>query len=402
LGIADSSDQPQRCAALSGVRPANPQSEIGNLQSNLVRRVLIVSHAYLAPANRGKLRALAARGLDVTVGVPQRWRATVLGRTIEAAWERQSGVEVFPIPMRRHGDPATLEFAGRPLHALLRDKRPDLLQVEEDAASPAARQVIRAARRLGIPAVLLTHENVPLPLPLLARWRRNRMLARLQGVIAASEGAAALVRTLAPALRVAVVPQLGVHVPAEPEHLHHEGLAIGCVGRLVPEKGLDTLLQALAENRAHRWHLTVVGDGPDRERLERLASELRLAARVRWTGALPPDEVPKLWPELDVVVLPARSLPLWAEPAAHVLAEAMAHEVAVVGTSAGATPEVIGDAGLVVPPDDPLALAAALRRLAAPDQRRPLAQAGRARAMQRFSDDAVAERTLDFWKEIVP
>src|SRR5205807_2355789 len=79
-----------------------------------------------------------------------------------------------------------------------------------------------------------------------------------------------------------------------------------------------------------RWHLTVVGDGPDRERLERLASDLRLAARVRWAGALPPEDVRKLWPELDVLVLPARALPTWAEPAAHVVAEAMAYEVAVV------------------------------------------------------------------------
>jgi len=53
-----------------------------------------------------------------------------------------------------------------------------------------------------------------------------------------------------------------------------------------------------------------------------------------------------------------------------------------------------------VPGDDPLALSAALRRLAAADQRRPLAQAGRARAMRLFSDDAVAERTLEFWREI--
>src|SRR6059058_6231433 len=118
-------------------------------------------------------------------------------------------------------------------------------------------------------------------------------------------------------------------------------------------------------------------------------------------GALPPEDVRKLWPELDVLVLPARPLPTWAEPAAHVAAEAMAYEVAVVGTSAGATPEVIGDAGVVVPPDDPLALSGALRRLASPDQRRPLAQAGRARAMQYFSDDAVAERTLGFWREVL-
>src|SRR5207244_608368 len=296
---------------------------------------------------------------EVTVGVPQRWRDLVLGRTLEIAWERQNGVEVFPLPPRHSGDAATLKFRGRALHALLRDKRPDLVQVEEEPTAPAARQVVRAARQLALPAVLFTHQNVALPLPWLAGWRRNRTLRRLRGVIAGSERAAALVRELVPGLRVGVIPQLGVHVPTEPEHTHHEGLAIGCVGRLVPEKGVDTLLQALAENRGHRWHLTVVGDGPDRERLERLASELRLAARVRWTGALPPAEGPKLWPELDVLVLPARAVHTWARRAG------------------------------------------ALRRVAAAVERRSLARAGRARAMQLFSDDAVAERTLAFWKELV-
>src|SRR2546421_8139601 len=126
------------------------------------------------------------------------------------------------------------------------------------------------------------------------------------GALYVSGAAAALLRRVVPNLPVATIPHLVIHVPTEPHHMHHEGVAIGCVGRLVPEKGIDTLLQALAENRAHRWHLTVVGDGPDRERLERLASDLRLAARVRWSGALPPQGVPKLWPALDVLVLPAR------------------------------------------------------------------------------------------------
>ena len=67
---------------------------------------------------------------------------------------------------------------------------------------------------------------------------------------------------------------------------------------------------------------------------------------------------------------------------------------------------MIGDAGVVVPPDDPAALAQTLRRLAAPGtqgaaERRALAQAARARAMKLFSDDAVAERTVTFWKEIL-
>src|SRR2546430_4632290 len=77
-------------------------------------RVLVISHTYITPANRGKLRALAARGLDVTVGVPQRWREEgVLGRTLEVAWERQNGVEVFPVPVRHPGSPDVLRFGGR-------------------------------------------------------------------------------------------------------------------------------------------------------------------------------------------------------------------------------------------------------------------------------------------------
>jgi len=366
-----------------------------------MRRVLVISHTYLPPTNRGKLHALAARGLDVAVGVPERWRDRVLGSTTEVSWERQNGVEVCPLPIRPRGPADAFTFRRRGLVALLRDKRPDLVQVEEEPLTPAAQQVVRAARTFQLPTVIFTRQNVDVSLPWLARVRQRRLLRRLKGAIAASGAAAALVRRVVPDLPVTAIPQFGIPVPAEPQHAHHEGVAIGCVGRLVPEKGIDTLLQALAENRSYRWHLTVVGDGPDRERLERLSSELRLAARIRWAGALPPEEVPKLWPELDVLVLPARAVPTWAEPAANVVAEAMAHEVTVVGTSAGATPEVIGDAGIVVPPDDPLALAGALRRVAIADERRVLSRAGRARALQLFSDDAVAERTLGFWRELV-
>jgi len=366
-----------------------------------MRRVLIISHIYLDPSRRGKVRALAARGLEVTLGVPQRWTETALGRSIETIWERQGGVEIFPIPARHHHDGTTLRFGRRELLSLLRDKRPDLVQVEEEPLSQAARQVVWAARRSNVPAVLFTQENVERPSSVLARWRIHRTLERVRGVIAGSVAAADLVHRERPDVPVAVIPQIGVAVPPAPEHAYHEGLAIGCVGRLVAEKGLDTLLEALAENRSEHWHLTVVGEGPDRERLERVTSEMRLAARVRWAGALPPDRLARLWPELDVLVLPSRKLPAWTEPVGQVLMEAMAHEVAVVGSNAGVIPEVIGDSGVIVPPGDAAALAAALRRLGAETERRPLVQAARARAMQRFSDDAVAEATMRFWERIL-
>jgi glycosyltransferase involved in cell wall biosynthesis len=79
----------------------------------------------------------------------------------------------------------------------------------------------------------------------------------------------------------------------------------------------------------------------------------------------------------------------------------MAHEVAVLGSDAGVIPELIGDAGLVVPAADAAALAEALRRLAHEAERAPLAQAARARSMRLYSDDAIAERTLEFWKGLL-
>ncbi|HXF95944.1 MAG TPA: glycosyltransferase [Gemmatimonadales bacterium] len=366
-----------------------------------MRRVLLVSHTYVDPASRGKLVALAARDLDLTVGVPQRWVEPGLGRPIETTWERKNGVEVFPIPTRDPGHPEESRFGRRALLALLRDKRPDLVQVEEEPTSRAARQVIALAGKLGLPVVLHTRNRGEPPLPVMGRWRRRRALRRLKGATAESEAAAELVRRDAPDLPVTVVPQLGVPVPHAPEHVPHEGLAIGFVGRLVPEKGLDTLLLALGRLRSEAWHLVVAGDGPDRERLEQLASDLRLAARVRWTGALPRDRLQGLWAELDVLVAPARAAAARTELTGHLVLEAMAYEVAAVGSDVGVLPEVIGDAGLVVAPGDDGALARALVDLTDPAFRRPLAARGRARVMQQYSDDAVAERTVAFWRELV-
>src|SRR5437667_356914 len=206
--------------------------------------------------------------------------------------------------------------------------------------------------------------------------------------------------TVAPTLPIAVIPQLGALAPHEPQHVPHEGLAIGFIGRLVRNKGIDNLLEALALQRGAKWRLTIVGDGPERERLEHLASELRLAARVRWTGGLPGEQVASLWPDLDVLVQPSLALREWREANGQILMEAMANEVAVLGTDSGIIPELIGEAGLVVPAGNAAELGAALERLSDTTARRALAQAARARALRLYSDEAIADRTLQFWQQV--
>lgn len=367
----------------------------------MLRRVLVASHVYVEPTTRGKLRALAARGLDLTVAVPQQWRDLALGRVRECTWERREGVEMFPIPVRHSGDAERTRFGGRELAALLRDKRPELVQIEAEPETAMARQLIRLTTRLKIPSVLVTTTNVEGGRSMVAGWRRRRTLRRLAGALAGSLSAAALIQRDSPTLPVGVVPPQGAAVPTSPSRHSHEGLAIGFVGRLVPHRGLDTLLVALARHRHSVWRLTVVGDGPERERLERLASDLRLAARVRWAGALPPERMPELWPALDLLVVPSRPTASWNEPASAILLEAMAHEVAVIGSDTGVLPELIEAAGIVTPAGDADALAVALERVLDPGTRAQLGQAARARALQLFSDDAIAERTLAFWEELM-
>src|SRR6267143_5296481 len=180
-----------------------------------MRRVLIISHTYVDPASRGKLRALAARDLELTVGVPQRWKQPPpagLDRVIETTWERAGGVEIFPIPVGDPGDAARYRFGRQALAALIRDKRPDLIQLEEEPTSTAARQVtgIAAGGGLDIPVVLCSGESFERRVPFAVRWRRRRVLRQVRGVQAGSEAAADLIKRQAgdrvPPLPIAVIP----------------------------------------------------------------------------------------------------------------------------------------------------------------------------------------------------
>ena len=126
-----------------------------------------------------------------------------------------------------------------------------------------------------------------------------------------------------------------------------------------------------------------------------------ITERTTFRDSVPHADVAALWPTIDVLVLPSHTTPRWAEQFGHVLVEAMAHGVAVVGASSGAIPDVIGDAGLVVPERDPAALREALNGLASDRSRvEELGHLGQTRVERLYTDDAVAERTIAFWKTL--
>lgn len=138
-------------------------------------------------------------------------------------------------------------------------------------------------------------------------------------------------------------------------NLPPNGIVVGWVGRLVPVKGADVFLRAVRDLAALPLTFSLIGDGSERLRLEEFVRTEGLSDRVRFHGTVP--EAARYMSAFDVFVLSSRS-----EGTPVTLLEAMAAKTPVVVTSVGGVPDVIGPAeGTVVPPEDPAALAAAIR-----------------------------------------
>src|SRR5437870_4014410 len=235
------------------------------------------------------------------------------------------------------------------------------------------------ARRLGIPTVTTVHGFTG------GDWKnrlyeglQRRALPRFDAVVAVSQALAAdLVRAGVPAGRLHMVPNAwsgsGDTLPRDsarsvlrvaPRQFH-----IGWVGRLTAEKGADVLLAALGHLGDLPLTVSVLGDGRARHELEALAARRGVAGRVHWFGRVP--DAARLFAGFDAFVLSSRT-----EGTPIVLFEAMAAGTPIVATAVGGVPDVVSSReALLVPPDDPCALADAVRCVWAD----PVAAATRAR-----------------------
>ena len=174
-----------------------------------------------------------------------------------------------------------------------------------------------------------------------------------------------------------------------------DALVVGTVARLDPVKHLQALVEATAQlsGRGRLVHALVVGDGPDRDLLERDARARGMEHAVHFLGHR--DEARGYLPGLDVYVNCSIS-----EGISLTILEAMAAGVPVVATSVGGTPEIVTDeVGRLVPPRDPSALADTLAVLAdAPSLRAALGRAARARVAEHFTIEAMTARYLTMYR----
>jgi len=175
-----------------------------------------------------------------------------------------------------------------------------------------------------------------------------------------------------PAERISILPipidLSQFHPPARRPPGPNEPTYILTAGRLIPKKGVDILLRALASlKEMHRFELWIAGDGPERTRLEGLVNELQLQERVRFLGWRSHSEMIELMKNVHLFVLASRTDPKTGETEGTptVLLEAQAMELPVVSTFHADIPEIVrnGKTGFLVPEGDVAALSRILDEL---------------------------------------
>jgi glycosyltransferase involved in cell wall biosynthesis len=221
-------------------------------------------------------------------------------------------------------------------------------------------------------------------------------------VIANSRGLADMARAHDPTQSVGVISQGAdtTGIAAKTGYPARETVELLTVGRLAVHKGLDVLLTALAQLPPDlRWRLSIVGDGPEREALGAQVSRLNLIERVTFKGWAKREDLPAIYRDADLFLLPSRE-----EGMANVLMEAMCAGLPSIATRIAGSSEAVldGQTGLLVPSED----AAALTRAAAtlirdPAARERMGRAARMRVEDTYSWPVVTDQWLDIIERII-
>ncbi|GAB3800255.1 hypothetical protein GCM10028798_14490 [Humibacter antri] len=360
-------------------------------------KVLRIAHHAVVAEWRQRERELSKQGVEVELISAEVWNEGGRDVRLDA---RDDDFVFAARTVGRH--PSLFAYDPRPIWRAI-GSHPDLIDLHEEPNALATAEVLllRRLRRSRAPYVLYSAQNIHKRYPLPFRWFERVALRGAAAAYVCNSEAGEILRSKGlggPAVEIPLGVDVRVFEPAHRRPPMRGTKTIGYVGRLESHKGVDVLLSAVA---AHvEWFLRITGEGPQRPELERMAESLGIANRVRFEGFLGGPELAARYRELDVVVVPSLPRPNWLEQFCRVAVEAMASGVPVVASDSGAIPDVVGDAGVLVPPGDPLALAAGIADALVPERWSELRRRGLERSA-RFTWQNVAGMHRDLYESVV-
>lgn len=366
-------------------------------------RVLMLSKACLVGIYQRKLEIIAAHDAvsALRVLVPPFWKDERGITPLERVYTE--GYDLIETPIRFNGN-FHLHYYPQFKEQVLRFQ-PDVVHIDEEPYNLATWLALHATERhSNAKAAFFSWQNILRRYPPPFNWGERWVLKQIDYGLMGTESAAEIWRQKGYEKPCAVVPQFGVDVSLfqpRSSQAANTSVKIGYIGRLVHEKGIDLILQALAKIK-NNWELTIVGGGPERANLQSLCDELSIAEKVTFRGLLSSMEMPAVYQELDILVIPSRTMSNWKEQFGRVIIEAMASKVAVIGSDSGAIPDVIGDAGLIFAEDDTPQLQTHLQNLIQnPQERQHFATKGRQRVETHFTQVAIAQHTVEAYQAML-
>ena len=346
-----------------------------------------------------------ATGWDLLIVTAKRWKDDY-GRIVDATPAQQLRGRLLALPVGLSGNIPLHFFMGRLKHQIS-EFSPDCIYIYHEPYAVGTFQVMRAAKAVtsapvGIRSAQNINKRYPTPF---RQWERS-VYRQSAFAVVVSENVAQVMRTKGYERPISIIPMpvdTGTFFPGL-ERQASAPLRIGFVGRLVPEKGVDTTLKALATLPSGTAVLTVIGDGPQLPALEELAGSLGVAEAVTWRGSLDREATAEAYRAFDVVLVPSKATARWREQFGRVVIEAAATGVPVIATRSGELPFLVESlgAGWIVEEDDAAAMAHILQTLC--EDRDSLVEAGhRARRSveERYSDQAIVRQLIDTFTKAV-
>ena len=358
-------------------------------------RVLRFAHHGVVSAWRERERELIRRGVDLTLISAKRWNEG--GADVDL----DPGDDDFVVGVGTVGShPNGFLFNPIPLWRLL-GRNWDIIDLHEEPCATQTAQILALMklRRVKAPVVMYAAQNIPKVYPPPIRWTERWAVHEAAGAYVCNTEAGRILQAKGLRARPTLIglgTDLSVFTPSDRD-APRTPLRVGYAGRLEDYKGVDVLLRAIA--LAPNCTLDIAGDGPQRDELAALSVELKIADRVTFRGHLG-AQLPEFYRELDVLVVPSLPTKGWLEQFGRVVVEAMASGVPVIASASGALPDVVGDAGMLVEPGDPVAIAEALRAIAHPITWQGVREAGLEHCRQ-YSWEAVGREHRAFYDQVL-
>lgn len=374
-------------------------------------KILYVGHTYTVRANHAKIAALARLpGVELTLVTPQGWKGPLYNNRTDP-FEDAPNVDHRILRAYLIGKESTY-FFGPPLFSLIARLKPDIVHVEQGAYAISYAEVLIAIKLFSPQsrALFFTWWNLPYRPRGIKGFLERFNLANSSAAIAGNAAARDILRAHGFERPIAVLPQLGIELPSRGAGIKNpsagwkpgsRAFTIGYAGRITEEKGVLDLIEGVGRMKYRdEVALYFVGAGPALPEAKRRAAVR--GVRLIHQDAVRNEDIPEHLAQIDVLVLPSRSTPNWVEQFGHILLEAMAAGVPVVGSSSGEIPNVIGDAGVVFPEGNTIALAKALDVLQADEhERRRLAKRAFERLQERFTNDIIAREQFRLYESLL-